>query len=148
MPQLGGRMGIGDTKSEMRTFRREGGRRRSSFKSGIIDVQRVVPNFQEAPASAPSKTYRVAGGLMFYFIFLKTSKKRFTCRVTWDNLCVSVCFSSLVGVFLEKILFMSTFGKLSHLKKYIKKKKDPSWYFGMPPNPIKKREKPTLISFS
>lgn len=63
-------MGIGDVKSEMRTFQGEGGDAIHP-KVRLIDVQRVVPNFKEAPASAPSKTYRVAGGLMFYFIFFK-----------------------------------------------------------------------------
>lgn len=30
----------------------------------------------------------------FLVFFFNMSEKRFTCRVTWDNLCVSVCFSS------------------------------------------------------
>lgn len=32
--------------------------------------------------------------LCFVSFFLNTSKERFASRVTWDNLCVSVCFSS------------------------------------------------------
>lgn len=63
------------------------------IKVGVFHVQRVGPNFQEAPAPAPSKTYQVAGWLLLFFFF-KYKWNRFTCHVTWDNLCVSVCFSS------------------------------------------------------
>lgn len=39
------------------------------IKVGVFHVQRVGPNFQEAPAPAPSKTYQVAGWLMCFCFF-------------------------------------------------------------------------------
>lgn len=44
------------------------------IKVGVFHVQRVGPNFQEAPAPAPSKTYQVAGWLLLFFFFLNTSE--------------------------------------------------------------------------
>lgn len=59
------------------------------IKVGVFHVQRVGPNFQEAPAPAPSKTYQVAGWLFFFKIQVK--KIYMPCNMR-QFVCVCVFF--------------------------------------------------------
>lgn len=92
MPQLWGRMGNDDIKSEMRGEREE--MRCSSHKSGILSCTKSWSQLPGGPSTSSKQNLPGCWMTFAFFFFFKYKWNRFTCHVTWDNLCVSVCFSS------------------------------------------------------